>query len=61
MSGHHLQNRSTSDVIILEMGTRVAGDGASYSDIDLMHPPDGKPAMYTHRDGSPYQDIKRRT
>jgi uncharacterized cupin superfamily protein len=60
-NGHHLQNRSTSDVVILEIGTRVAGDGAFYSDIDLVHPPDQKPAMYTHRDGTPYSDIRRRT
>jgi uncharacterized cupin superfamily protein len=60
-NGHHLQNRSTSDAIILEIGTRVAADGAFYSDIDMMHPPDGKPALYTHRDGTPYPDIKRRT
>jgi uncharacterized cupin superfamily protein len=60
-NGHHLQNRSTSDAIILEIGTRVAGDGAFYSDIDMIQPPDGKPALYTHRDGSPYPEIRRRT
>jgi len=59
-SGHHLQNRSRSDAIILEMGTRAAGDGAFYPDIDLVHPPDGKPALYTQRDGTPYTDIKLR-
>jgi uncharacterized cupin superfamily protein len=60
-NGHHLQNRSTGDAIILEIGTRVTGDGAFYSDIDLVHPPDQKPAMYTHRDGRPYAVIRRRT
>ena len=60
-NGHHFQNRSQHDAILLEMGTRIAGDGAFYPDIDLMHPADGKPAMYTHRDGTPYPDIKRRT
>jgi hypothetical protein len=26
-----------------------------------VHPTDGKPALYTHADGTPYTDIKRRT
>jgi uncharacterized cupin superfamily protein len=60
-NGHHLQNRSNRDAIILEIGTRVAGDGAFYPDIDLVHAADGKPSMYTHRDGAPYADIRRRT
>ena len=60
-NGHHFQNRSQQDAILLEIGTRIAGDGAVYPDIDLVHPPDAKPAMYTHRDGTPYTDIKRRT
>jgi uncharacterized cupin superfamily protein len=60
-NGHHFQNRSQQDAILLEIGTRVAGDGAHYPDIDLVHPPDGRSAMYTHRDGTPYPDIKRRT
>ena len=59
--GHHLQNRSASDAVILEIGTRVEGDGAFYPDIDLVHPAGGKPVMYTHRDGSPYSDIRLRT
>ena len=45
--GHHLQNRSNADVTFLEMGTRLAEDGAYYSDIDMMAPADGKPAQYT--------------
>lgn len=59
--GHHIQNRSDRDVMLLEVGTRVPGDGAEYPDIDLIHPRDGKPALYTHRDGTPYPDIRRRT
>jgi uncharacterized cupin superfamily protein len=58
--GHHFQNRSASDAVLLEVGTRVAGDGAHYPGIDLVHPPDGVPAMYTHADGTPYDDIKWR-
>jgi uncharacterized cupin superfamily protein len=59
-NGHHFQNRSKQEAILLEIGTRVSGDGAYYPDIDLVYPADGKPAMYTHRDGTPYPDIKQR-
>jgi uncharacterized cupin superfamily protein len=60
-NGHHFQNRSEQDAVLLEIGTRIEGDGAFYPDIDLVHPPDGQPAMYTHRDGAPYTDITLRT
>jgi len=59
-NGHCLQNHSSADVQVLEIGTRVAGDAADYPGIDMLSPPGGKPAMYTHRDGTPYQDIRRR-
>ncbi|HEY1720751.1 MAG TPA: cupin domain-containing protein [Magnetospirillaceae bacterium] len=59
-NGHCLQNRSTGDVVALEIGSRIAEDGAHYPDIDMAMPPFGKPAMYTHRDGTPYTDLKRR-
>lgn len=58
--GHHFQNRSGADVLLLEVGSRVAGDGAQYPGIDLVHPADGQPAMYTHTDGTPYDDIQWR-
>ena len=58
--GHHLQNRSDRDVLLLEVGTRFEGDGATYPDIDLIYPPGGRPALYTRRDGTPYPDIKLR-
>lgn len=45
---------------MLEIGTRIPGDGAYYSDIDMIAPPRGQPAMYAHRDGTPYTDIRRR-
>lgn len=51
--GHHLQNRSASDALILELGTRLPGDGCYYSDIDMMILDDG-PDGHTRRDGSPY-------
>jgi uncharacterized cupin superfamily protein len=49
--GHHFQNRSGADVVILEIGTRVDGDTAYYPDIDLVSP---STPGYTHRDGTPY-------
>jgi uncharacterized cupin superfamily protein len=58
--GHHLQNRSSGDVLLLEVGTRVEGDGAHYPGIDLVYPADGVPAIYTHLDGTPYTDIRQR-
>jgi uncharacterized cupin superfamily protein len=58
--GHCLQNRSTADALVLEIGTRTADDAGHYSDIDMMAPADGKPAIYTHRDGTPYENIRRR-
>jgi len=59
-NGHCLQNRSEHDVLVLEIGTRLADDAAYYSDIDMKAPAGGKPAIYTHRDGTPYPDIRRR-
>jgi uncharacterized cupin superfamily protein len=48
--GHHLQNRSQADVVLLEVGSRKAQDAGDYPDIDLRFSPDG----YTHKDGSPF-------
>ena len=59
-NGHCLQNRSKNEALILEIGTRVADDSAYYSDIDMVCPAGGKPAIYTHRNGTAYEDIKRR-
>ncbi len=58
--GHHLQNRSQCDVLVLEFGSRIADDSAHYSDIDLLSPAGARPVMYTHRDGTPYEAIQRR-
>ncbi len=59
--GHHLQNRSDKDAVMLEVGARREGeDGAFYPDIDLVYPAGGKPALYTRRDGTPYENLKRR-
>ena len=58
--GHHLQNRSGQDAVLLEIGSRVPTSAAYYSDIDMVAPAGGKPAGYTHRDGAPYDGIRRR-
>ena len=59
-NGHCLQNRSDRDAQVLEVGSRIEGDAAYYPDIDMVAPAGGKPAQYTHRDGAPYTDLKRR-
>jgi uncharacterized cupin superfamily protein len=60
-NGHCLQNRSAAEALMLEIGTRVkTEDETTYSDIDLRSPAAGQPAMYTHRDGTPYQGLRRR-
>jgi len=53
-NGHCLQNRSTRDALVLEIGSRMPGETATYSDIDLIASAERKPAVYTHRDGTPY-------
>jgi uncharacterized cupin superfamily protein len=58
--GHCLQNRSDKDAVVLEVGTRIPGNEAYYSDIDMVAPAGGKPARFTRRDGSPYPDLGRR-
>ena len=56
-NGHHLQNRSTQDALLLEVGSRrPEADGADYPDIDLMLA-DGA-TSYSHRDGTPYLNTK---
>lgn len=55
--GHCLQNRSSSDALVLEVGTRIKDDGAYYSDIDMMTLVG---SGYAHRDGTPYPNPGRR-
>ncbi len=59
-NGHCLQNRSAGDAQVLEVGSRIATDAGDYPGIDMLAPAGGKPAAYTHRDGTPYLDIRRR-
>lgn len=51
--GHHLQNRSARDAVLLEIGSRKpAEDAVDYPDIDLHVPEGGK--AFTHKDRRPY-------
>jgi uncharacterized cupin superfamily protein len=51
--GHHLQNRSDREAVLLEVGSRRPGDdGADYPDIDLILK--AGETTYRHRDGAPY-------
>jgi uncharacterized cupin superfamily protein len=53
-NGHHLVNRSQSDAVYLEIGTRSRHERASYPDVDLVMIRDENGARYTHKDGKPY-------
>ena len=56
--GHHLQNRSDQEVVVLEVGGRQPGsDACDYPDIDLKVNARGE---YLHRDGAPYPGVTRR-
>jgi uncharacterized cupin superfamily protein len=51
---HHLVNETGGDVVYLEIGDRLPGDGATYPDDDLaVVVVDGK-LHFTHKDGTPY-------
>ena len=58
--GHCLQNRSNAEAVMLEVGTRIEDDRGAYPDIDMLTGAKGSGAMYVHRDGRPYTDLKRR-
>ena len=54
-NAHRFVNRSKSDVLLLVVGDRTAGDEVSYPDVD-MHgrmEPDGR-FIFTHKDGTPF-------
>jgi len=52
-NGHHLENRSDRDAVLLEMGSRRPdADTCTYSDIDMVAR--AGEAIYRHRDGTPY-------
>lgn len=58
--GHHLQNRSDRDAVVLEVGARrPAEDKAYYPDIDLVHLASSE--KFVHRDGRPHPERPRAT
>lgn len=53
-NGHHIQNRSDAEAVLLEVGSRLPGvDAGEYPDIDMIFTPDD---VYRHRDGTPYPE-----
>jgi uncharacterized cupin superfamily protein len=52
---HHLANRTTTDVVLLEIGDRGASDEVSYPDDDIQAvlDPSGH-WVFTHKDGTSY-------
>ena len=52
-NGHHLQNRSGADVVLLDIGSRrPEADAVDYPGIDLTLAAGDR--AYRHRDGTPY-------
>src|SRR5947209_7882169 len=54
---HCLQNRGTADALVLEIGSRIPGEYATYSDIDMKTEPG---VGYVQKDGKPYPKTTRR-
>ena len=50
--GHHLQNRSDREAVLLEVGSRKSDDEGDYPDIDLKFLKGD--AGFAHKDGTPY-------
>ena len=55
-NGHCLQNRGSTDATMLEIGTRIADESATYPDIDMLAEDGG---VYTRKDGTPYPKVRR--
>ena len=52
-NGHHLENRSDREAVLLEMGSRRPDqDTCTYADIDMVAR--AGEGFYRHRDGTPY-------
>lgn len=51
--GHHLENRSARDAVVLEVGSRNPQDEVEYSDIDMRFSRTGA-GHFAHKDGTPY-------
>jgi uncharacterized cupin superfamily protein len=53
-NGHHIVNRSSADVVFLEVGTRAQDEVAEYSDVDLKAVATGRNLTFTRKDGSSF-------
>jgi uncharacterized cupin superfamily protein len=54
--GHHLVNRTNSDVVYLEIGDRTADDSANYPDDDLIAKASDGGWIFTHKNGEIYEE-----
>jgi uncharacterized cupin superfamily protein len=53
--GHHAQNRSSGEAVLLVVGSRVKEDHGEYPDIDLIFTDHGSgKSTYLHKDRTPY-------
>ena len=53
-NGHHLLNKSHSDALYLEIGTRAPSERAHYPDVDLKFERDENHVRILHKSGEPY-------
>jgi uncharacterized cupin superfamily protein len=51
---HHLINETSEDVVYLEIGDRLPGDGATYPDDDIVAEAFEGKWRFVHKDGTPY-------
>lgn len=54
-NGHHLVNETAEEVVYLEVGDRLPGDGASYPDDDLAAVFVDGGYRFTRKDGTPFK------
>jgi uncharacterized cupin superfamily protein len=53
-NGHQLINRSSHDVVYLEIGTRINNEVAHYPDVDLALKNENGKFLFTRKSGQPY-------
>ena len=53
-NGHHLVNRTTADVVYLEIGSRSKHERVEYPDVDLVAVRDDEGWRFTRKNGDPY-------
>jgi uncharacterized cupin superfamily protein len=58
-NGHCLVNRTSSDAVYLEIGTRAVHERVEYPDIDLRMEREERGARYLHKSGEAYPGSER--